>query len=484
MTLRNDLIEKGWIKSILARMGRAVRTARKGLGGARSAPKRRPIVSPDEMREGTRTLQHLRRELRAPRTIECREVRLIGRDFEGAIIAGPGRIQLMEDREIQFSVYGEAEDGGRAFRKMIEAQNNPYDHLSQFRMQATDYRGQEWTGGYTLVEYFADANRGWPLTGELRGLSISPKEWWVSKESSVELLLVPTIDLPMGEWSETATKLRDEVIRYSRQPGCHVVEALDTEILFEVDPDDGGLWITAKTSEKLRHPQAETWLAEPLRILLGNIIYPRMTARNFGDGRAYVTLLPAPALNKPTMFGLMPPFDLNRRDDGAFWNLYTAILTMIANSGGFESHPVTRLYEELAQAARGSRWVILLTLASSAESLAKAIMDDADRKSEFSDEALQSMEAHLASWKGDEDLRRRMKSNLAMVRKRSVQGFMKQLVDKGTIERDHFKTWCKLRNSVMHGELVEPWSTEEGDQHMREMVGLSHSLTHVRVAKG
>jgi hypothetical protein len=111
-------------------------------------------------------------------------------------------------------------------------------------------------------------------------------------------------------------------------------------------------------------------------------------------------------------------------------------------------------------------------------------MDDADRKSEFSDEALQSMEAYLASWKGDEDLRRRMQSNLAMVRKRSVQGFMKQLVDKGTIERDHFRTWCKLRYSVMHGELVEPWSTEEGDQHMREMVGLVHSLTRARIGRG
>jgi hypothetical protein len=110
-------------------------------------------------------------------------------------------------------------------------------------------------------------------------------------------------------------------------------------------------------------------------------------------------------------------------------------------------------------------------------------MDDADRKSEFPDEALQSIEEYLAAWKGDEGLRRRMQSNLGMVRKRSVQGFMKQLVGKGAIERDHFRTWCKLRNSVMHGELVEPWSTEEGDQHMREMIGLVHSLTHLRIEK-
>jgi hypothetical protein len=36
----------------------------------------------------------------------------------------------------------------------------------------------------------------------------------------------------------------------------------------------------------------------------------------------------------------------------------------------------------------------------------------------------------------------------------------------------------------MHGELVEPWSTEESDQHLREMISLVHKLTHAVIEKG
>jgi hypothetical protein len=36
----------------------------------------------------------------------------------------------------------------------------------------------------------------------------------------------------------------------------------------------------------------------------------------------------------------------------------------------------------------------------------------------------------------------------------------------------------------MHGELTEPWSTEEGDRHMRELISLTHALTRLRIAKG
>jgi hypothetical protein len=35
----------------------------------------------------------------------------------------------------------------------------------------------------------------------------------------------------------------------------------------------------------------------------------------------------------------------------------------------------------------------------------------------------------------------------------------------------------------MHGELVEPWSTEEGNRHTRELIILVHELTKTRIAR-
>ncbi|MDP9421376.1 MAG: hypothetical protein M3Q19_00830 [Pseudomonadota bacterium] len=463
--------------------------ARKSTSGSKSRKRKpAPSVHPEEFRDEIRTLQHWRSRLQGPRTIECREIKLWGRDAEGAIISGPGRIQVISETDIRFWVYGTAENDGHAFAKITEAQRNPYDHMAQFRVFATDYEGLEWTGGYTQVRFFADTTHAWPLTGELDALTVVAIGHWVAKESSVELLLIPPIELPLGEWSETVTRLKNEVVSYSRRPGCQVVKALGTKILFEMDTAGDALWITAKTSEKFTHPQAENWLTEPLRILFGALIYPRLMARNFGDGRSFVTLRPAPAVKRPSPMGLLPPFPLPPNDRDQFWKLYAAILTMIVKSPESErpflqGHQVTRLYQELAQAERGSRWVILLTLASTAEALAKSIMRASDRKSEFPKKVLDSMQAHIEAWQTDSGLRDRMLSNLANVRSRSVLAFMRKLAERSVVDLAHVATWRRLRNSVMHGELVEPWSTEEGDQHLQEMIELVHSLTRARIAK-
>ena len=74
-------------------------------------------------------------------------MRLVGRDFEGPVFSGPGRIETDGSSSIRFSMYGSATDGGAAMRKMISARENPYDALEQFRLFATDYEGNEWAGG-------------------------------------------------------------------------------------------------------------------------------------------------------------------------------------------------------------------------------------------------------------------------------------------------------------------------------------------------
>lgn len=157
---------------------------------------------------------------------------------------------------------------------------------------------------------------------------------------------------------------------------------------------------------------------------------------------------------------------------------------MIAKAGEFQAHPLTHLYIELAQAAEGSRWVMTLTLASTVESLAGELMTDEDRKSEFPDEALKSMKAHLRNWKDDAKLRERLLNNLGLVSKRSILTFLRKLGADGDVNPDHVQTWYAIRNSVMHGEMVEPWSTEEGDAKMKELLALVHDLTRARIAKG
>ena len=141
-----------------------------------------------------------------------------------------------------------------------------------------------------------------------------------------------------------------------------------------------------------------------------------------------------------------------------------------------DGHQVTRLYEELSQAARGSRWVVLLTLAGTVEALVRSLMAPEERIAEFQPDALESMERHIRSWTIDKELRGRMLGALGGMRDRSPFAFLRELAREGVVP-DHVDTWRKLRNSVMHGNLVEPWATEEGDGHVRELTALNHALT-------
>lgn len=439
-----------------------------------------------------RTLDHWRHRFAgSEHVIECSDMRLLGRDHEPDVFTGPGRIRIAEEG-IRFFIYGSAGDGPAAFRKLLAARANPFETLDQFRLEATDYRGNVWSGGWTAVDYFTDHEHGWPLTGELQGLSTRTSGVWVACTPGTELLLQPAIDLPMDEAMETRTRIGGEAVRWSRGAGRQRVKALGTEITFELDPSEKALWITAGASGQLQPLFAERWLAEPLRIMLGALIYPRLIARNFGDGSADVTFLPAPTQRTPSLFGLMQAFVAGSYPGRAaeFWQLYADILTMIGNARTADGHPdrryheVTRLYEELIQTQNASRWVISMTLASTVESLANSLMTDADRVTEYDSDALDDLGDHLRAWSGDARLRSRILGSLALAAKRSVLGFMMQLARESKIERSHVETWKALRNSVMHGELSEPWSTEESEQHLMELVALTHALTRLRVAKG
>lgn len=277
-------------------------------------------------------------------------------DDERTVFSGPGRIEIDGGTGIRFSMYGSTKNVEASFRKMISARKKPHDATEQFRLLATDYRGNEWDGGYTAVDFFTDHTHGWPLAGDLPGLTIKVAGPWVATTSSVELLFLPSFDLPMNQSMATATTLGGEELVSRSGPGRQVIDALGTKIAFANDPSENGLWLTAETSDQLHHPYAVSWLSEPLRVLLGAPVYPRLTAWNLGDGSAVVNLLPAPRRVVPSAFGLMQPVGLDREHDGRFWQLYADILSMVA----VERHKVTRLYEELWQAQCGSRWGIVL----------------------------------------------------------------------------------------------------------------------------
>ena len=82
----------GWLTSLRNRLARII-----------AAPHERPAGIDRDLH----TLDFWREKLSSPsRTIDCRELRLLGYDSEDAVISGPGRIEIRSETEIRFFCMG------------------------------------------------------------------------------------------------------------------------------------------------------------------------------------------------------------------------------------------------------------------------------------------------------------------------------------------------------------------------------------------
>lgn len=282
----------------------------------------------------------------------------------------------------------------------------------------------------------------------------------------------------------TVHSIGSEEIQRSWRAGKHTLSLMGSEIEFCREPADDVIWATANASEELPHLFLENWLSEPLRILYGQLIYPRLVARNLGNGSAHISIRPSPRSVTNTSIGSLLASELK---PDRFWKLYTALLKVIASARSkdglpdFQSHRITRFYEEIIQASQGSRWVLCMTLASAAEGIAKLLMKPDDEVSEFDERDIEDLKKAIQTWQGNSGLKDRALNEVSRLGKKGVGKYLRDLVKQNTVEPKHADAWNAVRNKVMHGNLVSPWSTEEEDEQIIALGELVHILTRVLV---
>lgn len=420
-----------------------------------------------------------------PSTIECPEMKLLsGRDYEPPVFTGSGQIDIRSSTVIEYTMFAQpTASSDETFRRLLRAQENPYEIVDRFRLVATDYDGTEWSCGWTQPSIKGIPRLGWPLTGKLNSLLTVDSSDSVLRESGVELAFDGDLVLPMDKVMLTVSSVEGKEVQRSWRRAEHTVNILNSEIKFFYPPGQDSLLVTAKTSDKLPHPFLENWIAEPLRILFGQLIYPRLRVRNFGDGRAHVWLSPSPPrFRNSSIASLLSGDQVLPR--AKFWEFYTALLTIIAEARdqhgqpNFESHSVTRYYEEIIQATQGSRWILCMTLASAAEGLTSILMSPEDRRSEFNENDIHDLRKVINDWNGCTKLKDRVLGWFSWLGEKSVASYLRLLAKRGVLKTEHERAWSDLRNAVMHGKLVSPWATKEEDERLAALVDLVHNLTY------
>lgn len=423
------------------------------------------------------TLDRWRHLLQIPLTIRFPKLYLQRFDFSPPLVEGSGEIRVQSPSRFEFVLIGTPSDPEYLRMQLQEQRENPYETFSRCRLFGTDDSGTEWALGWTIPRVIKE-NTGWLFDGELEGLCPYGQTQEGDPGENTELLFAipfahPIIGLMHNDWNAGAS---DGLYNYNRR-------ILDSVVHVTYDLQRQLLSMTATHSAQLPPTYAENWLSEPLRIIAGQLVYPRLVARNIAKDNVHITLRRSHELTRETSWaGLIrgqpiPP------DRAGFWERYEQLLTHIALARDAKGHPnfeantITRIYEELIQATAGSRWVCALTLASSIEALTKQLGTVGARRPDFEEEVAESFIRHLRSFPNADRLKSIAANAVGRAGKTSAVDALRALVASDSITQAQYNAWNEIRNSVMHGSLTSPYSTQKEDQKLLSLVEMLHALT-------
>lgn len=405
--------------------------------------------------------------------IGCAEMTLLAGDHDPPIVVGNGSITVSSSTHFTYHLEGKPDDVGHALQSLRRLEADPFDGCLRSRLIVTTDHGEEINGGWT-EPWVVSHNDLWTFAGEIEALSLIEEGQF---EPGIESVYI----LPQSHQARTI--LRRFIGGETAGDASVDIEVLGSKIRTELDDDRDEFRIIASASDAMHPTLLENWVGEPLRILFGQPIYPRFVARRSRD-RSMNWVRPSPLWNEATDHVALWQGPRQYIDRERFWLAYRRLLAHIARSDEFEAHRLTSLYEELMDAANGSRWVCALTYASKAEALldilglpGKPRIDLSEQERDKLTGEITAFRKFLGGWEGSDDIAEAAKRAVARLPQTSAAQALRALVAKGVVQQDHYNAWNRLRNRVMHGNLVSPFSSAKDDKLLLDLAGLCRALT-------
>jgi hypothetical protein len=419
-------------------------------------------------------------------SIDCPKMLLVtGGGVQEVCFEGSGEIRMPTTNKFEFVMHGRPAANRRLTEIIRRARNRKFEATSQLKLIAHDYRRHEWNCGYVNI-LIGDSSCGiFRLEGEISSLSTTADPRISGTDSGIEVVYDRPLRLPMKMNMTTQVHRAGKDVFLSHRDGEHELDVLGTRVKFAHDPEKEIIWATADTSNEFGHPYAENWISEPLSMLLGELVYPRLVARKFGGGRgAYVWIRRAPGRPATTLFASLLEKDPVEAG-GEFWALYRDLLTLIATSKGKDGHPnfgdnaLTRYYLEIIQSSSATNWVMCMTLSGVIEGVLRLLVPKEEWRSGVDGTELQKLRDHVLGWDGDVTLRGKLLESVSLLARSSPTLLLAKYCSEGGFGREHIQAWRNVRNQVMHGNLVSPWMDEDLEVKMTLLTELAHRLSKV-----
>jgi hypothetical protein len=413
--------------------------------------------------------------LNVPQTVRFERMTLLGGDIESPVTEGIGEVHIESNSRFRFQLTAANVDRKVVDERQQRLRDNPYDGLARFRVQAWDAEDRQWHLGWTEPE-FSIRGQQVVVRGLCEGLSVD----------------VPT----NSESSSTTTLYRLQNIRQlmslimlsnaGPDQNTSAFRLDDSSVELTYDPKDAVLLVSATHSNSLPPTYTENWLGEPLRILLGHLVFPSLVARDVSGAKTFLSLRRTPNMAHTGGIGSHLRYRVRPNELPSFWKSYEELLQWIARSRGkdgkpnFESNSTTRLCEEIVQAEYlGSRWILALTLASAVESQARKLADTIPTPdSEDAKHKRDQLIEHIQEWSGTDELKGIAVSAIRRSVEKTTPKILRALCNTGAVTKEQIAAWNKVRNSVVHGHLISPYSSEKEDAYILAMAKMFHALTN------
>ncbi|EJT04435.1 hypothetical protein [Rhizobium sp. CCGE 510] len=418
------------------------------------------------------TLSRWRHLMQRPLKIQFARMMLIGSDEQGELLNGEGHVEFPDDETIVYHMRGTSDDIQTLLSRRVSSDRDRYDARLGFRLQCVGADGAVFGSAWHIPHLRpSEAGDGFLIcTGEVRG-------FWIDEPLPVAAMNSTEVAVHIQSASELDFSLH-HLVRSGR-----TVHVFGEEIRFLYDRPHGTLWATVGGSGRFRFPFAENWLVEPFRILFAQLVYPRLIARNDGNGRAAVSVRTTSSFLPNTRWITLWSNDTRYTDCDGFWALYASILAFVVRSHEGAEDPdldstiVTELYEQIVLATQGSRWVWAMVIASSIENLLTKLMPEHGVNPSAKLADLEALSGHVRAWQGDANLRNSLLDTLARRRNLSPKNVLTAMKRARIISKGEFDAWEGLRNKSMHGNPISDYASSEADATMHELASLLHKVT-------
>jgi hypothetical protein len=118
-----------------------------------------------------------------------------------------------------------------------------------------------------------------------------------------------------------------------------------------------------------------------------------------------------------------------------------------------------------------------MVFASSIEAVTRLLMPKDYKHDANEADAIAKLIAHIDHWDGDSRLKSVASGAVRRLLTMTTVRMLRSLKSDGVITQEQLSAWEDIRNAVMHGSLISPYSEEVIDAQLRALNKLFHTLT-------